>query len=138
MAYGNIFLRTLTEELGDYPDQRADRQELNNSLNPDDDMPYDIKGPDVPATETAQRIKSSAEQWAERIDGFVKWLNATDGSSLLTQVQKAGKHPGFEGIGDATQKEIGKVAAQLAGLTQKVNMFINTADTKIDRAMEDS
>ena len=125
----------LEEELGDLPDQDADRSALRNNV--DDtgsDGQYDIEGSGVSSHETAYAIKNNAEGWARKTSDMTNWLNTTGGSALQSKVQQAGQHPGFEGIGKRTEKMIDKAASVLAQLEQTFNTFINTADSKIAAA----
>lgn len=137
MDYNEIFTSILLEAPGELPDDAdLDAQALQQKLSPDDRAGYDVEGLESSDADTAKMIKGKAEHWSNQLDSFIAWINGTDGQSLLGQVQLAQKNPGFEGIGDQTQREIVKAAAGLAALRQRINGFINTADSKIAKAME--
>lgn len=141
MDYNATFTRVLLEAPGDPASPAApseadlDAAALAQTMSPEDRAAYDVEGPPAGDAEAAEMIKQKALHWAGQLDSFIAWINGTDGKSLLGQVQSAQKNPGFEGIGDQTQREIIKSATVLAGLKQKINGFINISDSKIERAM---
>lgn len=138
--YKQIFRKALEEAVdASALDVDGDAAALAGSVDPTGDPDqYDLGDEGADPQELISKMKARSEQWASQVSGFTSWLNGTNAQSLINQVQAAAKHPAFEGIADQTQKEIGKVSQTLAGLQQKINLFINTADSKYDKSKADA
>lgn len=138
--YKQIFRKALEEAVdASALDVDGDAAALAGSVDPTGDPgQYDLGDEGSDPQELIGKMKARSEQWASQVAGFTSWLNGTDAQSLINQVQAASKHPAFEGVADQTQKEIGKVSQTLAGLEQKIKLFINTAESKYDKSKADS
>ena len=138
MNLRNTFLRVLLENDEPELDPAGDKAALDAALDSSGDSnQFDIEGGDSSPEEVIAKIKKRAESWATEVNTFAERLNGRAADSLINQVQSAQKHAAFEGIADQTQKEIGKVAIVLGGLQQRINMFINVADSKFAKANEE-
>ncbi len=138
MNFTDTFLQSLLTEEDITLDAAGDQKALEASTDPTaEEGQYEIEGTETSPEEVISKIKERALKWSQEVLDFAEYLNGTEPDSLINQVQSTQKHAAFEGIADQTQKEIGKVAITLAGLKEKIRMFVNIADSKFAKSVED-
>lgn len=138
MNFETTFLTSLLAEEKIDLDAEGDQQELEKSTDSTaEEGQYEIEGSETSPEQVISKIKDRALKWSGELQDFAEFLNGTDPQSLINQVQSTQRHAAFEGIADQTQKEIGKVALTLAGLREKIRMFVNIADSKFEKSVEE-
>lgn len=138
MKFSDTFLKSLLTEEDVQLDAAGDQAALDAATDATaEDGQYEVEGSGTAPEEVISKIKDRAMKWSQEVLDFAEYLNGTEPDSLINQVQSTQKHAAFEGIADQTQKEIGKVAITLAGLKEKIRMFVNIADSKFAKSVED-
>lgn len=108
----------------------TDREAMAAQLDTTKPEDYDVDAAALAAADASKiEQKRKLQEWIVKIDEFTNFLNATDNTSVQTQLHKAGCESIFDKIARSETKKISRLASELSALSQSLKGYlISNAD----------
>lgn len=79
-------------------------------------------------TKQAREMKQTLQNWIDKCDEFIHFLNGTDGQSVQTKLAHAEPDTLFDRMKQSEQRKIARVATELASLAESFRGYIAQSD----------